>query len=34
MDRAVKIVIEGKSNRMDNFARRWRKLPQLSEDSQ
>ena len=34
MDRAVKIVIEGKSSRMDSFVRRSRELPQLSEDSQ
>ena len=34
VDRSVKIVIEGKSYRMDSFVRRSRELPQLSEDSQ
>ena len=32
--RAVKIVIEGKSYRMDSFVRRSRELPQPSEDPQ
>ena len=32
--RAVKIVIEGKSYRMDSFVRRSRELPQPSQDSQ
>ena len=32
--RAVKIVIEGKSYRMDSFVRRSRELPQPSENPQ
>ena len=32
--RAVKIVIEGKSYRMDSFVRRSRELPQPSQDPQ
>ena len=34
VDRAGKIVIQGKSYRMDSSVRRSRELPQLSEDSQ
>ena len=34
MHRAVKIVIEGKSYRMDSFVRRSRELPQPSQDPQ